>query len=64
MYATSEQAAEKVVYQVIPIPSEARKLSFVEDPRKERFSTPQTPFAMAKSEFFRKLRSPLPNYRS
>ena len=35
MYATSEQAAEKVVYQVIPIPSEARKLSFVEDPRKE-----------------------------
>jgi len=55
MYATSEQAAEKVVYQVIPIPSEARKLSFVEDPRKERFFTPQTPFAMAKSEFFRKL---------
>ena len=48
MYATSEQAAEKVVYQVIPIPSEARNLSFVEEPRKERFFTPQTRFAMTK----------------
>ena len=40
MYATSEQAAEKVVYQVIPIPSEARKLSLSKTQEK-RGSSPR-----------------------